>query len=695
MNDKDATIRIGLDVGGTFTDLFLLDEANGNVIRHKLSSTPEQPHIAPIQGIREALAKAGATAAQVKFVGLGTTVATNALIERKGAMTGLITTEGFRDLLEIARQKRPNAYDLFARKAKPLISRELCLAVGERMSAEGDVIEPLNEDEVLQAMSDLAGQGVTSVAICFLNSYANPEHERRAAQLLRDRWPGISVTASHELSPEFREYERMSSTVVNAYLMPVMRDYLSQLTSEAKAIGIADTPFVMASGGGIVTPALASQRPIDILLSGPSGGVSAAIYLAQASGYSDLITFDMGGTSTEACVIQEGGASVTHTREIQGLPIKSAAVDVHTVGSGGSSIAWIDAGGMLRVGPHSAGSKPGPACYGNPGARLPTMTDANVVLGRLNQEYLLDGAMRIDASLSFQAIEEHIAGPKGLAVHDAAVAMLAISNASIAQAIRFVSVGHGLDPSHFMLVAFGGAGPLHAADVARELNMSVLVPPGPGVLCAMGVLTKDTELDLSQTRLLRGLGEQSAVDEVARIYADLDRRACEVFALNGVDMNGLVIERTVDARYVGQSFELSVPVAAGGVQASTLAAVRQDFNEVHKRRYGYDKPHEEVELVTFRIKASAPVPRKPNLAVAQTVSVDEKPVPVMTRRAYFEPVQGIVDCPVFRRTQLAAGASIPGPAIIEQMDTTTIIPPDFQAHVDEWGNLILRRFEGN
>jgi N-methylhydantoinase A len=691
MNDKHATIRIGIDVGGTFTDLFLLDEADGKIVRHKLPSTPDEPHKAPIQGIREILGKADATPAQVKFVGLGTTVATNALLERKGAVTGLITTKGFRDLLEIGRQKRPNAYDLFVRKAKPLVSRELRLEVEERTSPDGELITPLNEAEVLQVMNQLVEHGVTSVAICFLNSYVNPAHERRAAQLIRDRWPEISVTSSQELIPEFREYERMSSTAINAYLMPVMRSYLSQFTNEVRALGINEAPFVMASGGGIVTPALASRRPIDTLLSGPSGGVSAAIYLGQVSGYSDLITFDMGGTSTEACVIQDGRASITHTRDIDGLPMKSTAADVHTVGSGGSSIAWIDAGGMLRVGPHSAGSKPGPACYGNPDGR-PTMTDANVVLGRLNREYLLDGALRIDASLSVKAIEEQVANPKGLSVDEAAAAILAVSNTSIAQAIRFVSVERGLDPSQFMLVAFGGAGPLHAADVARELNMAVLVPPGPGVLCAMGVLTKDTELDLSQTRLVRGLAE-SAADEVGRIYTDLERRATETFAHNNINTVGLVIEYTVDARYAGQSFELAVRIEPGQTASNTLLAIRDGFNAAHKQLYGYDKPNEEIELVTFRIKAALPAP-KPNLAQPQTAAMTETPIPTASRRTYFESIQGFVDCPIFRRTELGAGSLIVGPAIIEQMDTTTIIPPDFQARVDEWGNLILRRTQG-
>jgi len=579
-----ATIRIGIDVGGTFTDLFLLDEAGGKAIRHKLPSTPGDPYKAPIQGIREILQKAGAKPGQVRFVGLGTTVATNALLERKGAVTGLITTAGFRDLLEIGRQKRPHVYDLFVRKPEPLVLRELRLEVEERIAADGSVITALNEADVGEALDRLVAHGVTSIAVCFLNSYANPSHEHRVVELARARCPNIAVTSSQELIPEFREYERLSSTVVNAYLMPVMKQYLTRFSDEVRALGIPETPFIMSSGGGVASPGLASQRPIDLLLSGPSGGVSGALYQAKASGYDNIITFDMGGTSTDVCLIQNARAEITHGRTIDGLPIRSTAMDIHTVGAGGSSIAWIDAGGFLRSGPHSAGANPGPACYGKEGAK-PTVTDANVVLGRLNQEYLLGGALRIDAGRSLRAIEEQIAKPKGLGVHEAAAAILAVSNTSIAQAIRFVSVERGLDPSEFMLVAFGGAGPLHAAAVARELNMVVLVPPGPGVLCAMGVLTKDIQLDMSQTRLVRS-SNTSAADEVGEIFAELERRGVETFARNKIDTSGLVMERSVDARYVGQNFELAVAVAPGAIASGTLTAIGGGFNAVHKRLYG-------------------------------------------------------------------------------------------------------------
>jgi N-methylhydantoinase A len=687
---SSPTIRIGIDVGGTFTDLFLLDEANGRVVRHKLPSTPEQPHQAPIAGIREILALAGATHENVRFIGLGTTVATNAILERKGAKTGLITTAGFRDLLEIGRQKRPHVYDLFALKPRPLVPRDLRLEVDERVAADGSVVRELNESDVETALKVFRAAGVESIAVCCLNSYANPAHENRIRDLIHAGMPDATVTISNELLTEFREYERLSSTVINAYLMPVMKRYLDQFSDQVRGLGIAEPPFVMSSGGGVVSPGIAGDRPVDLLLSGPSGGVSGSIYQAGSAGYENLIAFDMGGTSTDICLIQNSKAEIAHSRSIGGLPIRSTMVDIHTIGAGGGSIAWIDAGGFLKVGPQSAGAKPGPACYGHAGAK-PTVTDANVVLGRLNPEFLLAGALKIDASLSAKAIEDAIASRKNIPVQEAAAAILAVSNMNIAQAIRFVSVERGLDASEFMLVAFGGAGPVQAADVARELQMKVLVPPGPGVMCAMGVLTKDIQLDASRTRLTRS--SLPAVEEtVSGIYGDLETRVVDTFKGNRLPVDGLIIERTVDARYVGQNFELSVAVPPGRLAAAGIVEICKNFGAAHKRLYGYEHPGQEVEMVTFRVKAMLPV-AKPALARAAPASAGRTPEPIGMRKTYFGTVDRFVDCPVFDRAALAAGMVITGPSIIEQMDTTTVIPPDFRCECDIWGNLILSQID--
>jgi N-methylhydantoinase A len=683
-----TSLRVGIDVGGTFTDLFLLDEVSGVVTRHKLSSTPDDPYKAPIRGLVEILQKAGRSADEIGFVGLGTTVATNALLERKGAVTGLITTKGFRDLLEIGRQNRPDVYDLFKRRPVPLVSRERRVEVDERIAGDGEVLRELDEGDVHRAIERLRAEGCVSVAICFLNAYANPAHEVTTAALVRKHWPEAALTVSQELLPEFREYERVSSTVINASLMPVMKRYLSRFSEEVTKLGIPERPFVMNSGGGVVSPELAAERPIDTLLSGPSGGVSGAQYFADAVGEMNLLTFDMGGTSTDVSLVRDGRPEIAHARMIDGLPIKSTAIDIHTVGAGGSSVAWIDAGGMLRVGPHSAGANPGPACYGI-GGEEPTVTDANVVLGRLNPHHLLDGAVPIDKSLSIAAIERVVGRAKGLSVEQAAAAILAVSNANIGQAIRFVSVQRGLNPQDFVLVAFGGAGPLHAAAVAQDLEMTVLVPQSPGVLCATGVLAKDVQIDMSRTRLLRQ-SDAAASQQIGSIFAELHSRAVRTLCANGLDEKGLVIERSIDARYVGQNFELRVPVSADALGAQVMDAVKAGFDSAHEQFYGFAQVEQEAECVTFRLRASLPVLR-PELAGPAAAARAVPLQPRSQRGVFFESVDGFVDCAVYARADFRPGDELEGPAIIEQMDTTTVLPPHFHARVDAVSNLRLER----
>jgi len=683
-----GTLCIGIDVGGTFTDLFMVDDHSGETFRHKLSSTPDDPHQAPVRGIREILDKAGRKPGDVRFVGLGTTVATNALLERKGATTGLITTRGFRDLLEICRQTRPHVYDLTQHRPQPLVPRRLRLEIDERVAGDGSVVRPIDLADVNRAAARFQPEGVTSVAVCFLNAYANPEHERQAVARLREIWPEVTVSASGDLLPEFREYERLSSTVINAYLMPVMRGYLLKFQKEVQALGLPAEPVVMSSGGGVFSPELASERPIDTLLSGPSGGISGAVYITRMIDRHNIITFDMGGTSTDVSLVADGKVEISNCRIIDGLPIKSTAVDVHTVGAGGSSLAWLDGGGMLRVGPQSAGAKPGPACYGSGGVHA-TVTDANVLLERLSQDYLLGGALRIDARRSAEAIERDIAAPKGISVTEAATAILAISNTNIAQAIRFVSVQRGLDPADFLLVAFGGAGPLHAADIARELGMDVLVPMSPGVLCAMGVLTKDAQIDVSQTRILR----QSApgFDETAAdLFAELERRALKIIQRSRLSSACVTFDRAVEARYVGQNFELTIPVALDAQGQVAVDELRACFDAAHRRFYGYDQTSKEMEIVTFRLRASMPGP-KVDLATRSSGRRRGLLKPIGRRRVAFEASETRIDCSIFDRAHLVPGDKIDGPAIIDQMDTTTLLPPDYHAVVDPVGNLLLTR----
>ena len=680
--------RIGIDVGGTFTDLFLLDTASGAVARHKLLSTPGEPQLAPLAGIREILAQINAAGAEVAFVGLGTTVMTNALLERKGAVTGLITTAGFRDLIEIARQTRPHTFDPFATKPAPLVPRQLRLEAVERMAADGWIISALDLASVDAAIERLIEQGVAAIAVCFLNSYANPAHERAVAARLRERWPAGHVSISSEVLPEFREYERLSSTVVNAYLMPATRDYFRSFEAEVARLAIPDPPFIMNSGGGIMTPEQAGERPIDTLFSGPSGGVSGAVYVATRSGYPNIITFDMGGTSTDVCLVQNGNPQLSHSRMINGCPLKAAALDVHTVGAGGSSIAALDAGGLLHVGPHSAGARPGPACYGHGGERA-TVTDANVVLGRLNPQYLLGGALKIDAARSFAAIERHVAQPKKVDVVDAAASIIAVADTNMAHAVRFVSVERGLDPGDFLLVAFGGAGPVHAAAVARHLGVAgVLVPPGPGVLCAMGVLVNDLQADVSRTHMT---SERAAgcAESIARVYRELEDRARAAFARQQPGVENVRLARTVDARYAGQNHELTVEAPAGNFDAAALAAVKSNFHAAHREMFGYDSPEKVLELVTFRVRARLAVGRA-DFAGAPSSARRGALAPSATRKVYFDNAAGFVDCPVYERDTLRAGDAFTGPAIVEQMDCTTVVPPDFGVRVDDQFNLLLK-----
>jgi N-methylhydantoinase A len=680
-----ARARIGIDVGGTFTDLVLLGE-NGATTFHKLSSTPKTPHVAPIEGIRQILERAMTPPQDVEFVGLGTTVATNMLLERKGAPTGLITTEGFRDLLEIARQKRPLVFDPFTPKPRPLIPREHRFGARERLTFDGNVLVPLAETDVAHAARQLREAGIVSVAICFLHSYANPVHEQRAAELVRGIWPGVHLVTSEALIPEFREYERLTTTVLNAYLLPGMSDYLAEFSAEVRALGITVEPLIMSSSGGALRALLAARRPVDTLFSGPSGGVSGASFVAALAGIEDTINFDMGGTSTEVCVVRGGTPEFSYHRDIGGIPVRSTAVAVNTIGAGGSSVAWIDKGRMLHVGPESVGADPGPACYGRGGTQ-PTVTDANVVLGRLNPKFLLGGTLPIEAWRSISAIEEFVAKPMGLGVTEAASAILAVSGNNIAQAVRVVSTSKGLDPADYTLVAYGGAGPLLATSVAEELGISrILVPAGPGILCAFGVLTKDIAMDLSMSHLMTDASERLTA-RVHAVFDELRRRAQTELAESGANVTGMTFTHTIDVRYVGQNFEL--PVAVRLDDDELREQIRARFHGAHRQIYGFVRENGVVELVTFRLRAILSTTRAQRADA--TFHENDRCKAAGRRRVVFDDGDVATPCDVYERSSLAPGRCIVGPAIIEQMDTTTVVPAGFSALADPSGNLLLIR----
>lgn len=687
-----SSCRIGIDVGGTFTDVFLLNDQTGQMYRHKLPSTPANPHEAAIRGMVEILELAHVDIKDVGFVGLGTTVATNALLERKGSVTGLITTEGFRDILEVGRQKRPHTYDLTMNRPEPLVPRRRRLGVGERMAHDGSVVKSLDMDSVSRVLRELLQQKekVESIAIFLLNAYANPEHERLILEKIQQEAPALFVSASHQVSPEYREYERLSSTVINSYLMPIMKRYLKGLQQKAEELSFQKEPYVMTSGGGVISLRRASDRPIDTLYSGPSGGVSGSVYVANLVGHPDIICFDVGGTSTDVCLVRGGQPEITQDRIIGGMPLKSTALDVHSVGTGGGSIAWIDAGGMLRVGPQSAGAVPGPACYSR-GGKQATSTDANVVLGRLNPEFILGGRFRIDARAAHTAVDEHIARKKKLKVHEAAAAAIEVMNTNIAQAISYVSVQRGLDPRDFVFVAFGGAGPLQVAAVAKQLSArAVLVPADAGVLCAMGVLAKDIQIDVSLTKIFR----EKAPDTMAAVqslYDGLESQARTELERDIREGSELLIERSVDARYVGQNHELRVAVSGGAIDQICINQIKARFDVEHKRYFGFDQPDAELEFVTFRVRAALPLPRPDLLkfAGAEGKRRRKAPEPFGRREVFFDEEGKFIKCPLYERSKLFVGDELRGPAIIEQMDATTLLPPGFVVRVDVLRNLFM------
>ena len=667
--------RIGVDSGGTFTDVCLFQEGQAASKVWKVPSTPDDPSRAIAQGIAAALAEHGGTASGVRYFGHGTTVGTNALIQGRGALTGLITSAGFRDLLEIGRQMRPSLYDLQCEKPGELVPRRLRFEVPERLRHDGRVETPLDEDAVRDAARALREAGVGAVAIAFLYAYVDPAHERRAREIVAEELPDAFITCSHEVAPEFREYERFSTAAVNASLGPVMEAYVRRLENRAAELGIPVPPHITQSNGGVISSGTAATEPVRTVLSGPSTGVVGAIALGRLSGAPDIITFDMGGTSTDVALVRDGKAVRSGQNTVHGHPLKIPMLDIHAVGAGGGSIARIDKGGLLKVGPDSAGAAPGPACYGlgNPEA---TVTDANVVLGVLHPTHLLAGKMPIDKSLAEAAVDR-LGGELGLGREAVAEGIISIVVANMAKAIRVISVQRGHDPRHFALMAFGGAGPIHAARLARELECPrILIPPYPGILCATGLLMTDMVTDYSRTRLtpLEGAEEVLAAE-----FAALEATAAAWFEAEAIPEDARGLKRSIDMRYAGQNYELAIP-------AGDPAALKAAFEAEHERMYGYTAPEEPIQLVTFRVEATGRVPKSEFL---ETPAASGPPEPTGAREVWLPEAGGWTETPLYDRSVLGAGQAIDGPAIIEQMDSTTLILPGQTATVDRVANLVI------
>jgi N-methylhydantoinase A len=681
-----VTSKLGVDVGGTFTDLALWDGERRRLTVFKLPSVPRDPSEGILAGMRRIAERARVPASALRFVAHGTTVATNALLEKRGARTALITTRGFRDLLEIARQKRPDLYDLQADKPVPLVPRDRRVEVGERLLSDGGVLEKLTAEAVAPALEELAAGGpLEAVAVCFLYSFLDPGHERLAGALVAERFPDCFVALSSDVSPEFREYERLSTTVLNAYLGPLISRYVRRFDDEVRRLGVPSAPYINQSNGGIISVADAARYPVRTLLSGPAAGVMGAAWVAGEAGVESILTFDMGGTSTDVARVDGGRPVIAGERAIDGYPVRIPALEIESVGAGGGSLAWVDSGGALRVGPQSAGAAPGPACYGRGGTQA-TVTDANVVLGRLGGAHLLDGQMALSPELAARAIEA-LAAELRLSPLEAARGVVSVVEANMLAAIRLVSVRKGYDPRGYTMVAFGGAGPLHAATLARDLGVRrVLVPSAPGILCALGLLVEPLRVDVVRTRVepLDGL----SVVDLARRFAAMEADAHRWLDRESVPAGRRRLLRAFDMRYLGQNFELTV-AAPDALWAGDPGALRRAFLAEHQRVYGYAADDEMVQIVNVRLTALG----EPDLldlpALPAATSPDPVEARVAERSVYFPEAGAFVPTPIYRRERLLGGHRIAGPAIIEQMDSTTVIAPGQRAAVDERGNLFI------
>jgi N-methylhydantoinase A len=680
--------RLGVDVGGTFTDLVLFEEDSDRLTLAKTPTTPENQSLGVLNGIAKVSRAAGVPATSIDQIMHGTTIATNALLERKGVKCALVSTEGFRDVLEIGRQDRPRLYEFAVRRPKVLVPRHLRYEVRERTLHTGEILLDLDIPEAEAVAAAIASEGVTAVAVCLLHSYANPTHERLVGEILSKHLPQGSISLSSDILREFKEYERTSTTVINAYVGPPVKGYLSDLQAGLLSAGIESSLLVMKSNGGLMSAGHASDRGVQTILSGPAAGALGSVQIATRALAANFIAIDMGGTSFDICLAQQGSVRYTRDSEIGGLPIKVPMIDIHTIGAGGGSIAWIDAGGALRVGPRSAGAKPGPACYMHGGSEA-TVTDANLVLGRLNPESSLGGEIRLDPDQARIAISKSIAMPLGMSVEQAAEGIIDVVNATMAKGIRYVSVERGHDPRDFVLVAYGGGGPSHAAELADNLLIPrVIVPPSPGVTSAIGLLMADFRYDNSSTFLRRlSLAD---IDDLAEGFLSLEEAGLRQMQAEGVPPGDTYFVRTADMRYLGQGYELEVPIPAGHLEPTHLAAVIEQFHQQHERVYGYSNRTDPTELVCLRVATVGRL-RKPALRRHEPGNGnkhDPRQAQTAVRRVY---IRGEwLKTPFFDRVMLQPGDKIEGPAVVEQTDSTTLLLPGQSATVDAYMNLVIR-----
>jgi N-methylhydantoinase A len=679
--------RVTVDTGGTFSDFVYLDEQSGEVSISKVPSTPDDPSRAILHGIEMLLAK-GVAAADIGYFCHGTTVGTNALLEGKGVRTGLLVTEGFRAIYPVGEQARPYGpaiFDVMFDKPALLVPQSLTGEVRERVDFRGNVLRELDEAALRQSLRALAGENIESIAVCLLFSFLHPRHEQRVAEIIREEMPGCSISLSSDILPQIREYYRLSTTVINAYLQPILAHYIAQLDRRLSDAGIATRQkYIMQSNGGMSTFEAAARKAVTTVLSGPAGGVTAGAYACRMTGSQNIITFDMGGTSCDVALIRDGEPFVSGRGKIDGRDIAVPMMDINTVSAGGGTIAKVDRFGVLAVGPESAGAQPGPACYGRGGV-VPTITDCNLVLGYLGEDNFLGGQMRLDGAKARKAIQDIVAGPLSMSVEDAAEGIVRIIDVKMEEAIKAISTMRGHDLRDFMLLAFGGAGPVHACRIARDLGMAgVIVPLYPGVYSAIGLLMSDVKHDYIQSKMTQ-LAEIAPRDLNA-MFERLAMQALADLRDDGFSSETIRIDRALDMRYAGQGYEITMDCAAEAMTADGLKELRLRFDAQHRSMFGHMAPEEPVEIVSYRVRGVGLVPpvQMPTFKRAGTTLADALRE---TRSVRFD--GKAIDCPVYQRERLDVGLTFSGPAVLDQFDCTTVICPGQKARVDEWKNLIV------
>jgi N-methylhydantoinase A len=677
--------RFGVDVGGTFTDFSCFDTERKELFYYKVSSTPEDPSCAIVNGINEILKLKGILPEEIAYLAHGTTVATNALIQKRGGKTALITTKGFKDLLEIGRQKRPSLYNFSIDKQQLLVPGKWICEVEERLLYNGEVYKELDIEGTKEVVEWLKEQQVEAIAVCTLFSYVNPIHEQKIESIIKENFPEAYVSVSHKVTPEFREVPRMSTTVVNAFLGPVMKYYVTNFQNAIKRMGIETDPYITQSNGSIISIMEARDTPVRTALSGPTSGVVAADYIASLCNVDQIITFDMGGTSADISLITQKTFKLSSEKNIEGYTVRIPMVDIETVGAGGGSIAYIDEGGALKVGPDSAGAKPGPAAY-NRGGTKPTVTDANIILGRLNPETLLAGRLEIRKELAVKAISDEICSKTGLDVFSASKGVIDVVNSNMARTIRVVSVERGYDIREFTLVAFGGAGPLHACELAQDLGIQhVIIPPSPGTFCSLGLLVADIKYDYIKTHIIEANTEN--LDKINDIYKALENKGNAFLEKEHIPEQERIFIRQVDARYKMQNYELSISISGGILDEHALQHAIEAFHVEHERNYGHFDRSQPIQFINFRLTAAG----KRDKHVLKEIAGNRRVALNLgtVREVYFNKSTGYIKCPIYQKDDLPEIKPFYGPAVIEQMDTTIVIMPGWMAKLDCWGNIRL------